>query len=325
MTNKVTLLEAINLSLHDAMSSDPNVLVLGQDIATAGGVFRVTDGLLDQFGSDRVVDMPLSEALIAGAAVGMAYSGLRPVAEFQFMGFSYTALDQIINHASRISTRTQGQANCPLVYRMPFGNHIRAPEHHAESMESLFAHIPGLRVCVPSCAQAAYDLTTAAVQCNDPVVILEPLSQYHIRTLLDVSQPLYTLFKPFIQHQGHDLTVISWGSMLHHCDRVLSKMSGDGASIELIDLVNLSNIDYSVLEESVKKTGRCVIVQESCRSCSVATSVASYLQEALFPYLRGPVKIVSAPDAVVPYYQNTQYFLPSHEKIRSSCLDALSF
>ncbi len=324
MSNTVTLLHAVNEALAFSMTQDKSVVLLGQDVGVAGGVFRVTDGLLSKFGHDRVIDMPLSEALIAGSAVGMALSGLRPVVEFQFMGFSYTALDQIINHASRISTRTRGSKHCPIVYRMPFGNHIRAPEHHAESMESLFAHVPGIKLVSPSCAQSAYDLTIAAVQDNNPVVILEPLSQYHIKSTLDVSSSIYSLSKSHTLISGEDLTLISWGSMLSHCRRVTEQLIQQGASIELIDLVSLAPIDFTALIASVKKTGRCVIVQESCLHCSVATSLAAQLQNMIFPYLRGPIALVSAPDAVVPYYQNTDYFLPSVSDIRDSCLQALS-
>ena len=324
MSNNITLLQAINEALTVSMRHDESVVVLGQDVAVAGGVFRVTDGLLSQFGSDRVIDMPLSEALIAGCAVGMALNGLRPVVEFQFMGFSYTALDQIINHASRLSTRTRGSKNCPIVYRMPFGNHIRAPEHHAESMESLFAHIPGIKVVSPSCSQSAYDLTIAAIQDNNPVVILEPLSQYHIKSTIDTTNPCYGLSRAHALTTGHDLTLISWGSMLSPCRRVADQLSQQGASIELIDLVSLSPVDLNLIMASLKKTGRCVIVQESCLHCSVATSLAAQLQSQLFPYLRGPISLVSSPDAVVPYYQNTEYFLPSTNDIRNSCLQALS-
>ncbi len=324
MSTNVTLLQAVNEALAFSMGQDESVVVLGQDVAVAGGVFRVTDGLLSQFGHDRVIDMPLSEALIAGSAVGMALSGLRPVVEFQFMGFSYTALDQIINHASRISTRTRGSKSCPIVYRMPFGNHIRAPEHHAESMEPLFAHIPGIKVVSPSCAQSAYDLTIAAVQDNNPVVILEPLSQYHVKSPLDVGTASYNLAQSHMITSGSDLTLISWGSMLSHTRRVAEQLNNQGASIELFDLVSLAPIDLDQLTASLKKTGRCVIVQESCLHCSVATSLAAQLQSLVFPYLRGPISLVSAPDAVVPYYQNTEYFLPSLADIRSSCLKALS-
>jgi len=324
MSNTVTLLQAVNAALSFSMAQDDSVVVLGQDVGVAGGVFRVTDGLLPQFGPDRVIDMPLSEALIAGSAIGMAVNGLRPVAEFQFMGFSYTALDQIINHASRISTRTRGKKSCPLVIRMPFGNHIRAPEHHAESMESLFAHIPGIKVVAPSCAQSAYDLTLAAIQDNNPVVILEPLSQYHIKSPLSVSTVSYSLSHSHTIQSGSDLTLISWGSMLSHCRRVTEQLKQQGTSIELIDLVSLAPIDVPALVASLKKTGRCVIVQESCLHCSVASSLASQLQSLVFPFLRGPISVVSSPDAVVPYYQNTEYFLPSVADIHSSCLEALS-
>ncbi len=324
MSNTDTLLQAVNEALSFSMSQDQSVVVLGQDVGVAGGVFRVTDDLLPKFGRDRVIDMPLSEALIAGSAVGMALSGLRPIVEFQFMGFSYTALDQIINHASRISTRTRGSKHCPIVYRMPFGNHIRAPEHHAESMESLFAHVPGIKLVAPSCAQSAYDLTVAAVWDNNPVVILEPLSQYHIKSTLDVGSPTYSLSKCHTLTPGEDLTLISWGSMLSYCRRVTEQLNQQGASIELIDLVSLAPIDFASLIDSVKKTGRCVIVQESCLHCSVATSLAAQLQNLIFPYLRGPISLVSSPDAVVPYYQNSNHFLPSLTDIRSSCLKVLS-
>ena len=320
MNNK-TLIDSLNQSIRTAMLESTDVIVMGQDVARAGGVFRVTDGLLAEFGQRRVVDMPLSEALIAGSAVGMAVSGLRPIAEFQFMGFSYTALDQIINHASRISTRTRGKKQCPLVFRMPFGNHIRAPEHHAESMESLFSHIPGIRVVVPSCAQAGYDLTLQAIRCNDPVVVLEPLAQYHIQSPLQTDTFEYALNQVNFVSRGDDLTVISWGNMLRQSIPILTQLSHQGMKTDCIDLVSLAPIDYASLEESVKRTGRCVIIQESCLRCSVGQEICAHLSSKLLPYLRAPIKVISAPDAVVPYFRNTHNFLPQAGEIQAACTE----
>mgnify|MGYP002843401593 CR=1 FL=1 len=321
----ITMVSAINTALKHAMSIDDKIVVLGQDVGKAGGVFRVTDQLLEIYGADRVIDMPLSEALIAGSAVGMAVSGLKPVAEYQFMGFSVTGLDQLCNHASRIRSRTMGTKTCPLVVRMPFGSHVRAPEHHVESLESLFTHIPGLKVCSPTNAQAAYDLTIDAIKCPDPVIVLEPLHQYHVKSSLQEANKEYTLGKSFVVQPGSDITVISWGDMLCRTLQALKSDAYIDKSIELIDLATLSPIDYETIITSVQKTGRCVIVQESCLSNSIAQDIAATVSNQAFSYLRGPCQVVSAPDAVIPYFRNTSRFLPTAQHIQDACNLVLSY
>ena len=319
------MIYAINLALRHAMEQYDTAVILGQDIAKAGGVFRATDNLLTSFGPDRVIDMPLSEALIAGASVGMAVSGLRPIAEYQFMGFSYTGLDQIINHASRFSSRTMGKKNCPVVFRMPFGNHIRAPEHHTDSMEPLFAHVPGLTVLSPSNAQSAYDLTLQAISYNNPVVILEPLSQYHVKTSLDTSVRTYHLGKAHIKKTGSDITIVTFGGMLAKTETALAHPDLSEVDYELIDLSTLSPIDYPTILQSVKKTGRLVIIQESCLNCSIAQAISSTLMKEAFTYLRGPCEIVSSPDCIAPYFRNTDSFLPSSLAIKNACSMVMTY
>src|SRR5579872_4439736 len=256
---EITLVEAINQALAYEMNADEQVILLGEDIGKNGGVFRATQGLYDKFGPDRVRDTPLAESMIAGLAIGMAIEGLKPVAEFQFMGFIYPALDQIINHASRIRNRTRGKMSCPVVFRTPYGCGIRAPEHHSESTEALFAHIPGLRVVMPSSPARAYGLLLASIRDPDPVIFLEPsrLYRWAKQEVPDDGEAL-PLDVCFTLRQGNDVTLVTWGAMVKETLAVADKLAKDGINAEVIDVATIKPLDINTILASVEKTGRCV-------------------------------------------------------------------
>jgi pyruvate dehydrogenase E1 component beta subunit len=312
----VTLVEAVNMAIAWEMEHDENVVVLGEDIATNGGVFRATVGLKDRFGFKRVMDTPLAENLIAGTAIGMATQGLRPVAEFQFMGFIYSAMEQIVSHASRMRNRTRGRLSCPLVYRAPFGGGIHAPEHHSESTEALFAHIPGLRVVIPSSPQRAYGLLLAAIRNPDPVVFLEPKRIYRAVTQsVENNGEALPLDTCFTLREGSDVTLISWGASIMETLEAADALAEQGMSAEVIDLGTISPLDRETLHCSVTKTGRAVIVHEACRNGGVGAEVAASIAEGAYLELKAPVIRVTGYDTVMPYYRNEQAYLPQTDDI----------
>ncbi|WP_297796144.1 alpha-ketoacid dehydrogenase subunit beta [uncultured Marinobacter sp.] len=313
---EVTLVEAVNMALAWEMEHDENVVVLGEDIATNGGVFRATVGLKERFGFKRVMDTPLAENLIAGTAIGMATQGLRPVAEFQFMGFIYAGMEQIVSHAARIRNRTRGRLHCPLVYRAPFGGGIHAPEHHSESTEALFAHVPGLRVVIPSSPQRAYGLLLAAIRNPDPVVFLEPKRIYRAVTqsVADNGEAL-PLDTCYTLREGDDVTLISWGASILETLQAADKLAEQGISTEVIDVATISPLDRETLLCSVAKTGRAVIVHEACRNGGVGAEIAASIAEAAFLDLQAPIVRVTGYDTIMPYYRNEQAYLPHVEDI----------
>jgi pyruvate dehydrogenase E1 component beta subunit len=315
-TRDVTLVEAVNMALHRAMADDENVVVLGEDIATNGGVFRATVGLKEAFGFKRVMDTPLAENLIAGTAIGMATQGLKPVAEFQFMGFIYAGMEQIVSHAARMRNRTRGRLHCPLVFRAPFGGGIHAPEHHSESTEALFAHIPGLRVVIPSSPQRAYGLLLAAIRNPDPVIFLEPKRIYRAVTQsVEDNGEALPLDTCFTLREGDDVTLITWGACVMETLQAADKLAEQGVSCEVIDVATVSPLDRETLLCSVAKTGRAVIVHEACRNGGVGAEVAASIAEAAFLDLQAPVVRVTGYDTVMPYYRNEQYYLPQVEDV----------
>lgn len=315
-TRDITLVEAVNMALHRAMADDDNVVVLGEDIATNGGVFRATVGLKEAFGFKRVMDTPLAENLIAGTAIGMATQGLRPVAEFQFMGFIYAGMEQVISHAARMRNRTRGRLHCPLVFRAPFGGGIHAPEHHSESTEALFAHIPGLRVVIPSSPQRAYGLLLAAIRNPDPVIFLEPKRIYRAVTqsVKDNGEAL-PLDTCFTLREGDDVTLITWGACVQETLQAADKLAEQGVSCEVIDVATVSPLDRETLLCSVAKTGRAVIIHEACRNGGVGAEVAASIAEGAFLDLQAPVVRVTGYDTIMPYYRNEQHYLPQVEDI----------
>lgn len=313
---EITLVEAINQALAYEMAADPDVVVLGEDIAKNGGVFRATVGLLDKFGADRVLDTPLAESMIGGLAVGMAIQGLKPVAEFQFMGFIYPAVDQIINHASRMRNRTRGKMSCPLVFRTPYGCGIRAPEHHSESTEALFAHIPGLRVVMPSSPARAYGLLLASIRNPDPVIFLEPsrLYRWAKQEVPDNGKAL-PLDTCFTLRVGEDVTLVTWGSLVKETLAAAELLASEGISAEVIDLATIKPIDMETIFASVEKTGRCVIVHEAARTCGVGAEISAQLAEQGMMYLKAPIQRVTGYDTIVPYGRLEKFYLPNEKQI----------
>ncbi len=323
---EITLIEAVTQALDYEMQKDENVVVLGEDIGINGGVFRATVGLSEKYGAERVMDTPLAESMIAGLAIGMAMQGVIPVAEFQFMGFIYPAFDEIINHAGRIRNRTRGRLSCPAVFRAPFGGGIHAPEHHSESTEALFAHIPGVRVVIPSSPARAYGLLLAAIRDPDPVVFLEPKRIYRL-VKQDVPNngealPLDTCF---VLREGQDLTLISWGASLTETLKVADHLATQGVSAEVIDVATVSPIDMDTIINSVTKTGRCVIVQEAAKTCSVSSEIAANLAEHALTELQAPVMRVTGYDTVMPYFKNEKYYIPSVKRILDAVQQTMEF
>ena len=312
----LNLIEAINLALHSEMARDERVVVLGEDVGRNGGVFRATVGLLDQFGEGRVIDTPLAENLIAAMSVGLSTQGLRPVAEIQFSGFMYPCIDQIANHASRLRNRTRGRLSCPLVIRAPNGGGIHAPEHHSESMETFFAHIPGLRVLAPSNPARAYGLLLAAIRDPDPVVFLEPTRCYRLfkQAVEDTGEAL-PLDTAFVEREGAHLSLLSWGAMMHDTRLAADQLAQEGVSCEVIDVASLKPLDMDTILASVAKTGRCVIAQEAPRAYGPASEIAANLAEHGLLSLFAPVLRVSGYDTVMPLARLEKHYIPSVSRI----------
>ena len=323
---EVTLLGAINMALGRALEEDGTVVLLGEDIAVNGGVFRVTDGLFARFGPDRVLDTPLAESMIAGLAVGMAAQGMRPVAEIQFMGFLYPAVDQLVNHASRLRNRTRGRLGCSMVMRMPMGAGIGAPEHHSESTEAMLAHIPGLRVVIPSSPARAYGLLLAAIRDPDPVIFLEPTRLY--RTLKEEvpddgeALPLDTCM---VLRQGEDVTLVTWGAMVMDTLAVADTLEDEGISAEVIDVATLRPLDTGSILASVEKTGRLVIVHEAPLSGGFGGEIAATVAEHGLLSLEAPIVRVAAPDTVVPMPKLEPHYMPDCNRIQEAVRRTVGF
>lgn len=323
---EITLVEALTQAMAYELRTDPAVVLLGEDIGKDGGVFRATVGLLDQFGPDRVRDTPLAESMIAGIAIGMAVQGLKPVAEFQFLGFIYPALDQIINHAARIRNRTRGRLSCPVVFRAPYGAGIRAPEHHSESTEALFAHTPGLRVVVPSSPKRAYGLLLAAIRDPDPVVFLEPsrLYRWAKQEVPDDGNAL-PLDVCFTLRQGTDVTLVTWGAMVKETLVVADKLAAEGISAEVIDVATIKPLDIDTILTSVEKTGRCVIIHEAPRTCGVGADISALVAEQGLMFLKAPVQRVTGYDTIVPYARLERYYIPNEQQILTAINNVMEF
>ena len=313
---ELNLVEAINRALAFEMERDLNVLLLGEDIGVNGGVFRATVELQARFGSARVLDTPIAEAGIAGAAVGMAAMGLRPVAEIQFTGFIYPALDQMINHAARLRHRTRGRLSCPMVLRSPCGAGIHAPEHHSESPEAMFAHIPGLRVVIPSSPSRAYGLLIAAIRDPDPVVFFEPTRLYRLfkQDVADDGEAL-PLDVCFISREGEDVSLVTWGAMLQEALAAADQLEQDGVSVEVIDVATLKPLDSRTILQSVAKTGRCVVAHEAPRTAGFGAEIAALLADQGLYSLLAPVQRVTGYDVVVPLAKLEDRYVPSVSRI----------
>jgi pyruvate dehydrogenase E1 component beta subunit len=310
------VVDAINLALARAMEDDPDVVLFGEDVGVNGGVFRATVGLQKRFGPERVIDTPLSELLISGLCVGMAAAGLKPVGEIQFMGFVYPCIDQLVNHASRLRNRTLGRLSCPMVLRVPFGAGIRAPEHHSESTEAMLAHIPGLRVVIPSSPARAYGLLLAAIRDPDPVVFLEPTRIYRaLKGNVEDTGEALPLDVAFVLREGRDVTLVSWGAMLQDTLAAAELLEGEGTSAEVIDVATLKPYDEEAILSSVTRTGRCVIVHEAARTAGFGAEIAATIAERGIDALLAPVVRVTAYDTVVPLPRLEAHYLPSVERI----------
>ncbi|WP_286237161.1 alpha-ketoacid dehydrogenase subunit beta [Neptuniibacter halophilus] len=324
--SSVCLLEAVNLALASEMRRDPDMVLLGEDIGVNGGVFRATANLRDEFGLKRVMDTPLAENMIAGLAIGMASQGLKPVAEMQFMGFIFPALEQIICHAARLRNRTRGRLSCPLVIRAPFGGGIHAPEHHSESTEALLGHIPGLKVVIPSSPARAYGLLLAAIRDPDPVIFLEPKRIYRSQqqTVEDNGEAL-PIGRCFTLREGSDITLLSWGAMITETLQAADQLAQQGVSCEVIDLASISPLDLDTILASVRKTGRLVIIHEAPRTAAMGAEIAASVAEKALLDLQAPIARVTGYDTVMPYFRLEKHYLPNTQDIIDSVTQTLEF
>ncbi len=316
---EVNLVQAVNLALRRAMADDTRVLVLGEDVGVDGGVFRATDGLHQLYGAYRVLDTPLAEAAIAGVSVGLAAQGFLPVAEIQFTGFAYTCIDQLLNHAARLRTRTRGRLTCPMVLRSPAGGGIHAVEHHSESPEAMFAHIPGLKVVIPSSPARAYGLLLSAIRDPDPVVFLEPTRLYRTtrEEVADDGAGL-PLERCVVLRGGRDVTLVSWGAMLKETLEAAERLSDDNIEAEVIDVATLKPLDDATILDAVTRTGRMVVVQEAPLTCGFGAEIAARVAEHALTSLLAPIERVAGYDTVMPYPRTESFYMPSVERIMAA-------
>lgn len=323
---QITLIEAVTQALAWEMKHDPQVVVLGEDVGINGGVFRATQGLSEKFGEWRVLDTPLDETTIAGAAVGMAFQGMKPVAEAQFDGFIFPMIDHIACHAVRMRNRTRGRVTCPLVLRAPWGGGIRAPEHHSEAPEALFAHLPGLRVVIPSSPARAYGLLLAAIRDPDPVIYFEPKRIYrqYKEEVPDDGEAL-PLDVCFHLREGRDVTVVTWGASVKESLEAAEQLAHEGISVEVIDVATIKPIDMDTICESVAKTGRCVIVHEAPRTCGVGAEIAAQLAERSMFDLVAPVVRVTGYDTHIPLFRLEMKYLPMVPRIVAGIRKTLAY
>lgn len=324
---KMNMVQALNHSLDEQMSKDDSVVLLGEDIGPNGGVFRITEGLHAKYGDERVMDTPLAEAGILGTAIGMAMAGLKPVAEMQFSGFSYLMFGQLEGNASRYRSRTHGRYTCPLVVRMPYGGGVRALEHHSESREATYAHCPGVKVITPSTPRNARALLAAAIQDPDPVVFMEPKHSYRaFREDVPDEPETIEIGKAHVVEEGSDITIVSWGSMMRPTlDAVKSVKEERGASIEVIDVLTIAPLDGHTIIESVKKTGRCVVVQEAVRNLSLSAEIIARINDKALMYLEAPIKRVTHYDVITPNFGREKAYLPTPRRIRKAINETLDF
>ncbi len=324
---QMNMVEAINLALDQKMAEDDRVCLLGEDIGVDGGVFRVTRGLLEKYGEDRVIDMPLAECAIIGTAVGMAVYGLRPVAEIQFSGFTVQAFDQIEQNMARFRNRSRGRYPVSMVMRAPYGGGIRAVEHHSESREAYWAHTPGLKVVIPSGPRNAHELLHAAIADPDPVIFYEPKSVYRaFREEVPPRPDPIEIGRARIVRPGTDLTLISYGAMMRRTLEAADDLhEAHSVGAEVIDLLSIKPMDTQTLVDSVCRTGRCVVVHEGPRTCGVAAEIVARLNENAFEHLLAPVRRVTGYDIHFPYFQCEEHYLPDAETIVEAALETLRF
>lgn len=324
---RLNMVEAIDQALQQEMERDPSVIVLGEDVGRDGGVFRVTDGLMQRFGEDRVIDTPLAESGIVGMAIGMAIAGYRPVAEIQFAGFAYPAYDQLVSHASRMRNRSRGEFTVPLVVRTPYGGGIRALEHHSESMETVFAHVPGMKTVIPADPYDAKGLLLAAIRDPDPVVFLEPARVYRA-IKMDVPEEMYTipLGKARVVREGVDVTLIAWGAQLRTVREAAEQLAGEGvADAEVVDVRSMAPLDYETIIASVSKTGRAVVVHEAPRTGGMGAEISAQIMERAVLHLKAPVLRVTGFDTVPPLAKLEDHYQPDIERVLQSVRRCMEF
>ena len=309
----MNMVEAVKSALRNELKRDKRVIVMGEDVGKNGGVFRCTDGLFDEFGPERLIDTPLTETGIMSTAIGLAVNGMRPVAEFQFSGFIYGPYDQLVSHASKIRSRSSGRFSCPLVVRAPYGGGIKALELHCESVESIMAHVPGLKVVIPSSPYSAKGLLISAIRDPDPVIFLEPMRIYRaIKEEVPDKEYTLPLGKAEVVQEGHNLTVVSYGAMLKYTKEALAKSN---YSAEIIDVRAISPLDAETIISSVKKTGRCVIVNEEQKHCGFAAEIIARINEKAFFSLAAPIERVTGYNTAFPLSKLENYYLPDEKRI----------
>lgn len=324
--HNITMVEAVNLALMSEMRRDDSVIVLGEDVGVNGGVFRATVGLKETYGMKRVLDTPLAETMIAGVSIGMATQGLKPVAEIQFMGFIFPTMEQLICHAARMRNRTRGRLSCPMVIRAPFGGGIHAPEHHSESTEALIAHIPGIRVLIPSSPARAYGLLLAAIRNPDPVLFLEPKRVYRLNAQpVENNGQALPLDTCFTLREGSDITLVSWGAMIKETLEAADELQQQGIECEVIDVACMNPLDHNTILASVCKTGRCVIIHEAPKSCAVGAEISATIAERALLSLKAPVQRVAGYDTIMPYYKLEQQYMPNTADIINAVQTTLEF
>ena len=322
---KMTMVQALNLALKQEMDKDDDVVLLGEDVGVDGGVFRVTEGLIERFGSERVLDTPLSENGIVGMSIGMAVYGLKPVCEIQFSGFSYQNFHQIENHAARLRWRSRGRYHVPMVLRAPYGGGVRAVEHHSESREAFWAHMPGIKTVIPSGPRNARGLLVSAMRDPDPVIFYEPKALYRaFREEVPEEEETVPIGKPCIVREGKDLTMISYGAMMRPTLAAAAKLKDkDGVAAEVIDLLTVSPLDDEIFVSSVLKTGRAMIIHEAPRSFGPGAEIVSRLMEKAFYYLEVPIERVTGYDVIIPLFNREKAYLPSEQRILRAARKAL--
>jgi pyruvate dehydrogenase E1 component beta subunit len=323
---KLNMVEAINLALREELERDSRVVILGEDVGKEGGVFRVTDGLQQKFGGDRVVDTPLAELGIVAVAFGMAVYGIRPIAEIQFEGFLYPCLDQINNHIGRIRNRSRGRFTCPLVIRVPYGGGIHAPEHHSDSPEAILAHIPGIKVVIPATPYEAKGLVLSSIRDPDPVIFMEPKRIYRaIREEVPEGDYTIPLGKARLVQEGKDVTVVAWGAMVREALNAAEQLKGDKIDLEIIDLRTVSPIDVETIITSIRKTGRGVIVHEAPKTCGLGAEIIALINEKALLSLQAPIERVTGFDIPVPLMKTEHYYLPNPKRIVMAVKKVMNF
>ena len=321
----LTFAKALNAGLRQAMADDPRVLMMGEDIGRLGGVFRITEGLLAEFGEQRVLDTPLAESGIVGTAIGLAMNGFRPVVEIQFDGFVFPAFDQITTQLAKLTNRHDGRLSLPIVIRIPYGGHIGAVEHHQESPEAYFAHTPGLRVVSPSTPNDAYWMIQDAIRSNDPVIFMEPKSRYWTKGEVDLSAPAVPLHSSRVVRQGTDVTLVGHGAMVTTLLQAAALAEAEGTSCEVVDVRSLSPVDYGPILDSIRKTGRMVYAQEAHGFVSVGSEISATVMEQAFYALEAPVLRVSGFDVPFPPAKLEGVFLPDADRILEAVDRSLAY